>query len=321
MGSAPNEPMGVGIDIAKDAFEVALGGEETFSLANDCSGQDALLTRLQEVTIGLIVMEATGGYERAVACALQAAGLPVVVINPRQGRDFAKAMGYLAKTDRLDALVLARLAAVLMREPDRDKLVKPMPSEERQRLQALVTRRRQLQAMLIAERQRLPMSHLATQRGIKAMIQVLTKQLDRIEDEMSGHIDRHHRDMAKLLSSVKGVGNITCCTVIAEVPELGRLNRREISALVGVAPMNRDSGTMRGRRMIHGGRPTVRAVLYMAALVASRHNEVLKRFYQRLLASGKPKKVALVACMRKLLIILNAIAKSGQPWNESLHGA
>ena len=174
---------------------------------------------------------------------------------------------------------------------------------------------------MIAERQRLPMSHPATHRGIKAMIKVLTKQLERIEAEMSGHIDRHHQDLAKLLSSVKGVGNITCCTVIAEVPELGRLNRREISALVGVAPMNRDSGTMRGRRMIHGGRPTVRATLYMAALVASRHNEVLKRFYQRLLASGKPKKVALVACMRKLLVILNAIAKSGQPWDASLHGA
>ena len=144
----------------------------------------------------------------------------MVVINPRQGRDFAKAMGYLAKTDRLDALVLARLAAVLMREPDRDKLVKPMPSEERQRLQALVTRRRQLQAMLIAERQRLPMSHPATQRGITAMIKVLAKQLERIEDEMSGHIDRHHHDLAKLLSSVKGVGNITCCTVIAH--PLGR---------------------------------------------------------------------------------------------------
>src|SRR5688500_5926132 len=169
MGSAPNEPIAVGIDIAKNTFEVALGDAATLSLANDSSGQDALLQRLQEVPVGLIVLEATGGYERAVACALQAAGWPVAVINPRQGRNFAKAMGYLAKTDRLEAWVLARLAAVLMREPDLDKLVKPMASEERQRLQALVTRRRQLQGMVIAERQRLAMSHVSLQRGIKSV--------------------------------------------------------------------------------------------------------------------------------------------------------
>ena len=321
MGSAPNQPIGVGIDVAKDTFEVGIGGEPTFSLANDSSGHEALLSRLQGMAIDLVVLEATGGYERALACALHAEGWPVAIINPRQARDFAKAMGYLAKTDRLDARVLAQLADVLMRQPDRDKLVKPLPSEERQQLQALVSRRRQVQAMLIAENQRLAMSHVAARRSIKAIINVLKKEMAQLERETSGHIDRHHRDLAKLLSSVKGVGDITSCTMIADVPELGQLNRREISALIGVAPFNRDSGKFRGRRMIQGGRPSVRRALYMAALVASRYNEVIKQFYQRLLANGKPKKVALVACMHKLLIILNAIARSGQPWDASRHAA
>lgn len=316
------ETIVVGIDIAKQTFDACLGiGGNIETFANEDGGHDALLAKLAGQTVDLIVMEATGGLERDLACALEAAGFAVAVVNPRQARDFAKSMGYLAKTDRIDAKVLAEFAQVLSRHPERERFVSALPTAEQQTLQALVARRRQLIAMQVAERQRLSVSHAAARKSITTMIQAIRAQLDEVEAELAKHIETHHADLAKRLTSVRGIGPATSASLIADVPELGRLSRREISALVGVAPFNRDSGQMRGKRAIFGGRGQVRASLYMATLVAVRFNAVLKRFYDRLVAAGKPKKVALVACMRKLLVILNAMIRTGQSWDESLHGA
>lgn len=323
MTSLPNStsaPVTVGIDVAKGTIEVAIGLDApTRSLSNDAEGFDTLLAQLAAHQVALVVMEATGGFESAVACALQAAGYALAVINPRQARDFARAMGQLAKTDRIDARILAQLAEVLQRHPEREKFVKPLPSAEQQRLAAMVTRRRQLVAMLVAEGNRLAQAHPHTQKSLNTIIKALTKELARIDDDMANYIKSHFADLSTLLDSVKGVGKTTISTLIAEVPELGKLSRREISALIGVAPINRDSGVMKGRRTILGGRGSVRHTLYMAALVASRHNPTIKVFYDRLVAAGKPKKVALVACMRKLLTILNAIVKAGKPWDPTFH--
>jgi transposase len=313
-----SEPIVVGIDIAKETFDVSWG-DESRSFSNADAGYEELIGLLRPLGVELILMEATGGYEAACACALQAAGFPVAVVNPRQARDFAKSMGYLAKTDRIDARVLQRFAALLTRQPDRHKYIKAMPQEELQALQALVVRRRQLVDMLTAERNRLSTSHRAARPSIEALVRAIRAQLDPLEKQMARHIAQQHADVAALLTSVKGIGPTTTATLIAALPELGRLSSRELSALVGVAPFNRDSGRHRGKRTIFGGRAEVRRALYMAALVAARHNEVIARFYKRLLAAGKPKKVALVACMRKLLVILNAMVKSKQPWNPTLH--
>lgn len=323
MMSLPNStptPVTVGIDVAKNTIEVAIGLElPTLNLSNDSDGFETLLTQLAAHRTALVVMEATGGLESAVACTLQAAGYAVAVINPRQARDFARAMGQLAKTDCIDARILAQLGDVLQRRPDRDKFIRPLPTTEQQQLAAMVIRRRQLIAMLGAERNRLEQSHPSSKKSLNTIIKALTKELARIEEGMAEYIQSKFPDLSELLNSAKGVGKTTSSTLIAEVPELGKLSRREISALVGVAPINRDSGVMRGRRMIFGGRSSVRHVLYMAALVASRHNPVIKVFYNRLVAAGKPKKVALVACMRKLLTILNAMVKAGKSWDTTVH--
>lgn len=317
-----SEPIHVGIDVAKDTLEVAFGPEAgTQSFANDDDGHEALVIALNTQCVDLIVMEATGGYEAHCACTLQAAGFAVAVVNPRQARDFAKAMGYLAKTDCIDAGVLAGLASVLARRPERDKVVRVLPSGEQQRLHAMVLRRRQLVQMLVAERNRLATSHPAARPSIEVLIKTIRKQIVEIEGELASHVAHHHADVAKLLQSVKGVGPNTCVVLIADLPELGTLNSREITALVGLAPFNRDSGTMRGRRTIFGGRAHVRCALYMATMVAMRHNRVIKTFYERLLAAGKPKKVAIVACMRKLLTILNAMVRTGKKWDETCHFA
>lgn len=316
------EPIHVGIDVAKDTLEVAWGPEAvTQSFTNDDGGHEALVSALGAQRVDLIVMEATGGYEAPCACALQAAGFAVAVVNPRQARDFAKAMGYLAKTDRIDARVLAELAAVLAKRPEREKLIRALPSEEQQRLHALVLRRRQLVQMLVAERNRLPMSHRAARGSIEALIKAIRKQIVEIEGDLASHVARHQADLAGLLRSAKGIGPNTCLVLIADLPELGKLSNREISALVGIAPFNRDSGTMRGKRTIFGGRAQVRCALYMATIVAMRHNPVIRIFYERLLGAGKPKKVAIVACMRKLLTILNAMVRTGKKWDETFHFA
>lgn len=313
-------PVTVGIDVAKATLEVAIGGRaDALAMANDEAGCAALLAELSGFRVALVLFEATGGFELACATALQLAGLPVAVINPRQARDFARAMGHLAKTDRIDASVLAEMARSLVQRGDLSKLVKPLPDAQQLELQSLVTRRRQLTAMKLAEDHRMKMPGVRQRRSLNTIIKALEREIVRVDKDLQAFVTANHAELAALLDSVKGVGKATISTLLAEVPELGKLSGRQVSALVGVAPINRDSGTMRGKRTIFGGRPDVRRVLFMAALVASRHNPVIKAFYQRLLAAGKPKKVALVACMRKLLTILNAMVRSGKPWDQALH--
>ena len=310
----------VGIDIAKDTVDVCIGADaEVMHVAYDHQGVATICQRLKAVSPTLIVMEATGGLETRLASELAALGLSVAVINPRQARDFARAMGYLAKTDRIDVSVLADMARTLLARGELSRLVKPLPDASQLELQGLVTRRRQLLAMKLAEDHRMKMPGVRQRRSLNTIIKALGREIARVDKDLQAFVGANHAGLAALLDSVKGVGKATISTLLAEVPELGKLSGREVSALVGVAPINRDSGTMRGKRSIFGGRPDVRRVLFMAALVASRHNPVIKAFYQRLLAAGKPKKVALVACMRKLLTILNAMVRSGKPWDQALH--
>ncbi|UBQ06382.1 transposase [Tepidimonas taiwanensis] len=313
----------VGIDVAKAHVDVCVLGAQFKAqrFDNQAEGHSALTAALKPLGVALVVMEATGGYETELACALQAAGLPVAVVNPRQARDFAKSMGRLAKTDAIDARVLAEYAAVLLRREDLTRLLRPLPDAQQQWLAALVTRRRQLLAMLLAERQRLQITPRGLHPSIEAVIAVIKAQLDEIDGQMVGHVREHFGELDALLQSARGIGPVASATLIAELPELGRLNRREIAALVGIAPMANDSGASKGRRRIQGGRFDVRRVLYMATLTACRANPVIKAFYERLIAAGKLPKVALVACMRKLLTMLNAMVRSNKPWDNSLHNS
>lgn len=310
----------VGIDVSSQTLEVASSAQaKTWQASNDVAGIVQLVDQLQALAPALVVLEATGGYEFEAACALQAAGLSVAVVNPRMARDFARAMGALAKTDALDARMLAAFARVLHQHPERERFIKPLADAQLQRLQALVLRRRQLVQMLTSERQRLRMAHAAARPSIERVIEFLQRELGDSDAEVAEHVQRHHAELAAALTSVPGIGAASVSVLLAELPELGNLDRRRIAALVGVAPLNRDSGQMRGQRAIWGGRADVRRVLYMATLVATRHNPVIKAYYERLLAVGKRKKVALVAAMRKLLTMLNAMAKHGTHWNASLH--
>lgn len=310
----------IGIDVSSQTLEVASSSQaKTWQVANDAAGIEQLVDQASALTPALVVLEATGGYEFEAACALQAAGLAVAVVNPRTARDFARAMGALAKTDALDARMLAAFARVLHQHPERERFVKPLADAELQQLQALVLRRRQLVQMLTAERQRLRLAHAAARPSIQRVIEFLKQELGDSEAEVATHVQRHHAQLAQALASVPGIGAASVSVLLAELPELGKLDRRRIAALVGVAPLNRDSGQMRGQRSIWGGRADVRRTLYMATLVAVRHNPALKACYERLLAAGKRKKVALVACMRKLLTILNAIAKHGSTWQPAMH--
>jgi transposase len=306
----------LGIDVSKDRLDLVLLPEgRSWSVPNDPLQADGLIASLQDVPPALIVLEATGGLERPVAAALAGSGLSVAIVNPRQVRDFAKALGRLAKTDRIDARMLAEFAERVRPEP------RALPSEEAELLEALVLRRRQLVEMLSAERARRTSTRAAKlQRDLDRHIAWLEKRLKALDGELSQAVRRSPIWRAKddLLQSVPGVGKTVSRTLLASLPELGTLNRKEIAALVGVAPFNCDSGQMRGKRRIWGGRAHVRRALYMAALVATRHNPVLKDFYARLRDAGKPTKVALVACMRKLLTILNAILRTGKPWNPAL---
>jgi transposase len=313
-------PLFAGVDVSKDRLDVCLRWseleshhkEEAFFVAYDDNGIDALLSRLLQQRTVLVVLEATGGFERTVVGALAAQGLPVVVVNPRQVRDFARATGTLAKTDRIDAAILARFAEAVRPAP------KPLPDREIRALQAIVARRRQLLGMIAAENNRLSSAPKAVAKRIKAHIRWLEKELSRTEGDLEATIESSPAlgENEALLRSVPGVGPVLARTLLAGVPELGRLTHKGVAALVGVAPLNRDSGTLRGHRSVWGGRAEVRAVLYMGALVAARRNPVVKQFYERLLAAGKPKKVALVACMRKLLSILNAVLKHRTPWKS-----
>ena len=313
----------VGIDVAKAHVDVCVlgvaSGVQRF--ANDADGHSALTAALLPLGAGLVVMEATGGYEAALACALQASGLPVAVLNPRQARDFARSMGRLAKTDAVDARMLAEMAAVLVHREDLARFVRPVADECQQWLAALVTRRRQLLAMLGSERQRLQITPRKLHPSIEAIIAAIKAQLDDLEAQMMGHVREHFSGLDGLLQSTSGIGPVASATLIAQLPELGRLNRREIAALVGVAPMSNDSGNRKGRRRVQGGRFEIRRVLYMATLTAARYNPVIRAFYERLKAAGKLPKVALVACMRKLLTMLNAMVRTSKPWDASLHSA
>lgn len=317
-----SEAVFVGIDVSAKTLDVACSGrKEVEQFANELVGIESLVESMQALKPALVVLEATGGYEFEAACALQASGMAVAVVNPRAARDFARAMGLLAKTDALDAHMLAGFAQVLHQRPDRERFIKPLADATLQRLQALVLRRRQLVQMITSERQRLRLSHVAARPSIERTIEFLKSELDGSDAEVAAHVNQHHADLAQALSSVPGVGVTSVAVLLAELPELGKLDRRRIAALAGLAPLNRDSGMTRGQRHIWGGRSEVRRTLYMATLVAVRHNPVLRDYYQRLVTTGKRKKVALVAAMRKLLTILNAMAKRGECWNPATQAA
>ncbi len=304
-------PCYVGLDIAKATIEVAVvPTRDQWRLDHTEAGLSTLVTQLRARAPALIVLEATGGYETTVAGLLVDAGLPVAVVNPRQVRDFAKALGQLAKTDAIDAHVLATFAARIQPAP------RPISDAATRDLAALVTRRRQVVEMLGAERNRLALARAPLRRALRDHIRWLERQLAALDADLATLIRQSPawRDRDDLLRTVPGIGPQTASLLITHLPELGQLTRQQIAALVGVAPLNRDSGTYRGRRSTWGGRAAVRAGLYMAALVAMRHNVVIRAFYQRLVTAGKPKKLALVAAMRKLLTILNAMVHHQRPW-------
>jgi len=299
----------IGIDVSKSLLDVAQTPRgEFWSVGNDAEGISALVEQLKALKPALVVLEATGGYESAVAATAMQAGLPVVVVNPRQVRDYARATGRLAKTDKIDARILAAFGEAVRPE------IRDLPNAALQALSSLLRRRQQLVEMLTTERNRARLAVAVVRKDINAHIHWLEKRLKDVDRDLHQSIRSTPawREKDDLLQAVKGVGPVLATTLLAQLPELGRLNRKEVAALVGVAPFNRDSGQFRGRRTVWGGRAGVRAVLYMAALSASRHNPVVSIFYQRLITAGKPEKLALTACMRKLLIMLNAIVRDGQ---------
>lgn len=304
-------PVYVGIDISTTTLDVAIVPEVKYwQVSNDPSGIDMLVKRLVALRPAGVVMEATGGIEMPVAIALYKADIIAALVNPRQVRDFARSLGILAKTDKLDATIIAKFAEATKPEP------RPLPDTTAQELKALVTRRRQLMEMLTMEKNRLHAAMPQLRIRIQLNVEWLLKQIDEVDKDISSLIQASPLWRAKdnLLQSVPGVGPVLSQTILAELPELGKVNSKQVAALVGVAPFNRDSGNLRGKRSIWGGRAHLRKIVYMGTLVATRFNPVIKPFYQRLIDTGKAKKVALVACMRKLLIILNAMVKHGTLW-------
>lgn len=302
-----------GIDVAQDWLDVAIHGVgQPWRVTSDEQGVQDLIRALQEQGVALVVVEATGGLEIPLAVALDVAGIPVALVNPRQVRDFARSLGKLAKTDRLDAQVLAHFGAATRPVP------RPLPDEQARELAALVARRRQMLQMHAAELQRRQRALLVVRHRIDRVVAVLEQEMRDLDTELRDRLwaSPLWREQEDLLQSVPGVGPALTFSLLADLPELGSLSRKQIAALVGVAPMNRDSGRWRGKRVVWGGRANVRAALYMPTVVAVRWNPVLREFYQRLVAAGKPKKVALVACMRKLLVILNAMLKHRSPWQS-----
>jgi transposase len=303
----------VGIDVSKAQLDIALRPEGRFAASNDDTGYAQVLERLRGAAPTLVVLEATGGLEIPITGILAAAGVPVVVVNPRQVRDFAKATGRLAKTDALDAQTLAHFAEVLR------PTLRPLPDEQTQALAAILARRRQLVEMLTAEKNRLGSALKPVRTSLRTHITWLERELQHTNIHLADAVRQSPvwREKDNLLQSVPGIGPVVTSTLLANLPELGTLTGKQIAALVGVAPLNRDSGTWRGKRAVWGGRAQVRAVLYMSALVAARFNPVIRAFYQRLCAAGKAKKVALTACMRKLLTILNAMIKHRTRWDHT----
>ena len=307
------EAIYVGIDVAKAQLDVAVRPvDEGWVVSNDDAGVRQLVSRLKTLEPVIVVLEASGGIELPLVASLAVEELPVVVVNPRQVRDFARATGKLAKTDSLDAAVLAHFGEAV--KPP----VRPLRDAETQALNSLAARRHQVMSMIVSEKNRLGTAATAVCPRIEAHIEWLQRELDDLDRDLRQTLRQSPvwREKDDLLRTVPGVGEQVSLTLLAYLPELGALDRRQIAALVGVAPFNRDSGTMRGRRTIWGGRARVRAALYMGALVATRHNPVIKDFYLRLLAAGKPKKLALTACMRKLLVILNSMLKHRSAWRD-----
>ncbi len=305
-------PCFVGIDVAKAELVVAVAPQgEVFTVGNTPEGLATLAPRLRKLKPHGVVVEATGGYETLAARVLGAAKLPLAVVNPRQGRDCARSTGQRANTDAIDARILAAFAQAI------PVAVRPLPDKAARALQAVVSRRRQVVELLTAERNRLYLADAAVAPRIREVIGVLARQVQDRDDDVQQRLRQSPlwREAQDLLKSVPGVGNVVASTVLALLPELGHLDRKAIAKLVGVAPLNRDSGQHRGRRKVWGGRAAVRAVLYMGALVATRHTPAIRAFYQRLLEAGKPKKLALTACMHKLLLILNAVLRTRQPWS------
>lgn len=309
-------PIYVGMDVSKATIDVCVSDGEVWQAANDDSAMEELVNRIAAHEPTLVVLEATGGYESRVAGALAAAQVPVAVVNPRQVRSYARSVGQLAKTDRIDARILARFAEAVRPEP------RSLPDAETRALEALMTRRRQLIEMITAEGNRLELATPIIEKQIKLHIAGLRRQLAKIDQDIDGTIRQSPLWRAKddLLQSVPGIGDVTSRSLLALLPELGTLRPKQLAALVGVAPINRDSGTMRGRRRVWGGRARVRAALYMATLVGTRRNPILKAFYTRLRTAGKPAKVAILACMHKLLIIVNAMLRDGRAWDASRVG-
>ena len=303
----------IGIDVSKEHLDLASSIGEKWSSRYDDQGVSKIIKRMQKLQPELIVIEATGGIEIPLVCSLAAAQLNVGVVNPRQVRDFAKSLGKLAKTDSIDAAVLARFA-----EATRPAL-RPIPDEQAQELKALLKRRQQVVEMIVAEKNRFRFITVkkVIQR-IQTHINWLEEELDAIDKELNSRIQKTPlwKEKQQLLKTVPGVGDILAFTLIAQLPELGKLNRKQIAALVGVAPLNRDSGKFKGKRIIWGGRAQVRSALYMATIASIRFNLTIKEFYLRLLDAGKPKKVAITACMRKLLITLNSMIKNGSTWKQ-----
>jgi transposase len=301
----------VGIDVSKEKLDVAVRPSgELMSFSNDEDGISVMVDFIKPFSPLLIVFEATGGLETASVGMLAAKGLPVVVINPRQVRDFAKATGRLAKTDAIDAHVIARFGEAVRPE------VRPLKDEETKRLAALITRRRQIVEMITAEKNRLSRTTPWTLKDIKNHVAWLEKCLKKADKNLNDLLRKSPvwREKDDILQSTPGVGPVLSMTLLSNLPELGALNRKQIAALVGVAPLNRDSGSFRGKRMIWGGRASIRSVLYMSVTCAIRFNPVIKKFYQRLRDAGKLHKVAMTACMRKLLVILNTMIKNRTCW-------
>jgi transposase len=316
----PTDNLFIGIDVSKDTLELALDNSApTQTFENHPEGIARLVKLVTSCTkpIGVILLEATGGLERACAAALCLADLAVIVINPRQAHDFAKSMGYLAKTDALDAKVLSHFARTLHGDQRFERMLFKLPSPQQVVLQALVVRRSQLVVMRVAEGNRLAGAHLAQRQSISVVIKLLASEIARIDKDIGRNLDQHFAPKLKLLQGIKGVAVGTKAALMAQLPELGQLTQRQIGKLVGVAPLNCDSGKFKGKRVTWGGRAPLRAALYMATLSATRHEPVIKAFYQQLIARGKAPKVALVACMHKLLTIMNAIVRSGQPWSPT----
>ena len=305
----------VGIDVSKNQLDIAVRpAGDTWSMPNDVSGITEVVQGLAQLHPALVVLEATGGLQMPLAAALATAGLPLAMVNPRQVRDFARAIGRLAKTDRLDAQVLAHFAEAVRPTPY------PLPDAQTQELTALLTRRHQVVEMLTAEKNRLRSARELVHRRVQDHICWLEQELADLDDDLERTLRKSPlwREKDNLLRSVPGIGRVVSITLLADLPELGTLSRHQIAALVGVAPLKRDSGRFRGKRMVWGGRARVRAALYMAALTASRYNPIIKAFYHRLCEAGKARKVALTACMRKLLIILNSMVKHRRTWTPDV---